>query len=206
MTLATASECEIITTCEAPSTTNVVRGRARSAMKLCNFGGMAVSRSPYTNQDGMVFQAGSVVQFVGRWILARLRDRRFFSLAALNEAIRGLLIDLNNRALRSWGRSRRELVDELDRPALTPLPDQPYGRYAERKRCRINLDYHVEIADITTVFPTSLVRQEVEARITQKTVEIFLRGKRVASHLRSTLPHRPTTVAEHHAKLASALS
>jgi transposase len=136
------------------------------------------------------------VQIVGRWILARLRDRRFFSLAALNEAIRGLLIDLNNRALRSWGRSRRELFDELDRPALTPLPDQPY-EYAEWKRCRINLDYHVEIAKHYYSVPHSLVRQEVEARITQKTVEIFLRGKRVASHLRSTLPHRPTTVAEH---------
>ena len=60
MTLATASECEIITTCEAPSTTDVARGWARSAMKACNFGGIAVSRSPYTNHEGMVFQAASV--------------------------------------------------------------------------------------------------------------------------------------------------
>ena len=149
---------------------------------------------PYHPRDKAKVEVG--VQIVGRWILARLRDRRFFSLAALNEAIRGLLIDLNNRALRSWGRSRRELFDELDRPALTPLPDQPY-EYAEWKRCRINLDYHVEIAKHYYSVPHSLVRQEVEARITQKTVEIFLRGKRVASHLRSTLPHRPTTVAEH---------
>ena len=149
---------------------------------------------PYHPRDKAKVEVG--VQIVGRWILARLRDRRFFSLAALNEAIRGLLIDLNNRALRSWGRSRRQLFDELDRPALTPLPDEPY-EYAEWKRCRINLDYHVEIAKHYYSVPHSLVRQEVEARITQKTVEIFLRGKRVASHLRSTLPHRPTTVAEH---------
>jgi transposase len=120
---------------------------------------------PYHPRDKAKVEVG--VQIVGRWILARLRDRRFFSLAALNEAIRGLLIDLNNRALRSWGRSRRELFDELD------------------------------IAKHYYSVPHSLVRQEVEARITQKTVEIFLRGKRVASHLRSTLPHRPTTVAEH---------
>jgi len=149
---------------------------------------------PYRPRDKAKVEVG--VQIVGRWILARLRNRRFFSIVALNEAIRGLLIDLNNRALRSWGRSRRELFDELDRPALTPLPDQPY-EYAEWKRCRINLDYHVEIAKHYYGVPHSLVRQEVEARITQKTVEIFLRGKRVASHLRSTLPHRPTTVAEH---------
>jgi transposase len=149
---------------------------------------------PYHPRDKAKVEVG--VQIVGRWILARLRNRRLFSLAALNEAIRGLLVDLNNRALRSWGRSRRELFDELDRPALTPLPDEPY-EYAEWKRCRVNLDYHVEIAKHYYSVPHSLVRQEVEARITQKTVEIFLRGKRVASHLRSTLPHRPTTVAEH---------
>ena len=125
-----------------------------------------------------------------------MRNLHFFSLAALNEAVRDLLIDLNNRTLRSWGQSRRELFEELDRPALTPLPDEPY-EYAEWKRCRVNLDYHVEIAKHYYSVPYNLLRQEVEARITQKTVEIFLRGKRVASHLRSTLPHRPTTVAEH---------
>jgi transposase len=134
-----------------------------------------------------------------------LRDRRFFSLAALNEAIRGLLIDLNNRALRSWGRSRRELFDELDRPALTPLPDQPY-EYAEWKRCRINLDYHVEIAKHYYSVPHSLVRQEVEARITQKTVEIFLRGKRVASHSAQHPAASSNDRRRAYAKLTSALS
>jgi len=126
----------------------------------------------------------------------RLRNRCFFSLAALNEAIHDLLVDLNDRKLRGWDRSRRQLFDELDRPALMRLPDEPY-EYAEWKRCRVNLDYHVEIAKHYYSVPHSLARQEVEARITARTVEIFLRGKRVASHLRSTLPHRPTTVAEH---------
>jgi hypothetical protein len=105
------------------------------------------------------------VQIVGRWILARLRNRRFFSLAALNEAIRGLLIDLNDRTLRGWSRSRRQLFDELDRPALLPLPDEPY-EYGEWKRCRVNLDYHVEIAKHYYSVPHGLVRQDVEARIT----------------------------------------
>lgn len=149
---------------------------------------------PYRPRDKSKVEVG--VQIVSRWVLARLRNRHFFSLASLNEAIRDLLVDLNNRALRNWGRSRRELFEELDRPALTPLPDEPY-EYAEWKRCRVNLDYHIEIAKHYYSVPHSLLRQEVDARITQKTVEIFLRGKRVASHLRSVLPHRPTTVAEH---------
>ncbi len=153
-----------------------------------------VPARPYRPRDKAKVEVG--VQIVGRWILARLRNRRFFSLAALNEAIHALLVELNDRPLRSWGRSRRELFEELDRPALTPLPDEPY-EYAEWKRCRVNLDYHVEIAKHYYSVPHNLVHQEVEARITQKTVEIFLRGKRVASHLRSTLPHRPTTISEH---------
>ncbi|MCK1403864.1 IS21 family transposase, partial [Bradyrhizobium sp. 76] len=153
-----------------------------------------VPARPYRPRDKAKAEVG--VQIVGRWILARLRNRRFFSLASLNEAIHALLVELNDRPLRSWGRSRRDLFEELDRPALTPLPDEPY-EYAEWKRCRVNLDYHIEIAKHYYSVPHNLVHQEVEARITQKTVEIFLRGKRVASHLRSTLPHRPTTIPEH---------
>ena len=84
---------------------------------------------------------------------------------SLNEAIGDLLVDLNNRALRNWGRTRRELFEELDRPALTPLPDEPY-EYAEWKRCRVNLDYHIEIAKHYYSVPHNLLRQEVDARIT----------------------------------------
>jgi len=159
-----------------------------------HYGTAILPARPYRPKDKAKAEVG--VQIVGRWILARLRNRRFFSLAALNEAIHDLLADLNDRTLRGWGRSRRQLFDELDRPALIELPAEPY-EYAEWKRCRVNLDYHVEIATHYYSVPHGLARQEVEARITGRTVEIFLRGKRVASHLRSTLAHRPTTVAEH---------
>jgi transposase len=136
------------------------------------------------------------VQVVQRWILARLRHHQFFSLAELNAAIRALLDDLNDRPMRSWGISRRALYEQLDRPALLALPATPY-EYAEWKRCRVGLDYHVEIAKHFYSVPHPLLRQEVEARITATTVEIFHHGKRVASHLRSHRPYRPTTVPEH---------
>ena len=159
-----------------------------------HYGTAILPARPYRPKDKAKVEVG--VQVLGRWILARLRNRRFYSLAALNEAIHGLLDDLNDRVLRGWGRSRRQLFDELERPALVPLPHEHY-EYAEWKRCRVNLDYHVEIAKHYYSVPHGLVRQEVEARVTARTVELFLRGKRVASHLRSTLPHRPSTVAEH---------
>lgn len=161
-----------------------------------------VPARPYRPRDKAKVEVG--VQIVGRWILARLRNRRFFSLASLNEAIHALLVELNDRPLRSWGRSRRGLFEELDRPALTPLPDEPY-EYAEWKRCRVNLDYHIEIAKHYYSVPHNLVHQEVEARITQKTVEIFLRGKRVASHLPCHIarPRFPSICRAHIAAIAT---
>ncbi len=119
-----------------------------------------VPARPYKPRDKAKVEVG--VQVVGRWILARLRHRRFFSLADLNAAIRALLNDLNDRPMRGWGTSRRALYDQLDQPALEPLPAEPY-EYAEWKRCRVNLDYHVEIAKHYYSVPHQLIRQEVEA-------------------------------------------
>jgi transposase len=98
--------------------------------------------------------------------------------------------------MRGLDTSRRALFERLDRPALLPLPAVDY-EYAEWKRCRVGLDYHVEIARHYYSVPYRLLRQEVEARITTATVEIFHRGKRVASHVRNHRPHRPSTIAEH---------
>jgi transposase len=140
------------------------------------------------------------VQVVQRWILARLRNQRFFSLAELNAAIATLVTELNNRVMRHLGASRRELYEQVDKPALQPLPAEPY-QYAEWRRCRVGLDYHVEIDGHFYSVPFRLLRAELEARSTAATVELFHRGKRVAAHGRawgrgqhSTLPeHMPST-------------
>ena len=149
---------------------------------------------PHKPRDKAKVEVG--VQVVQRWILARLRNRRFFSLAELNRAIRELVDQLNERPMRGWGTTRRALFEQLDRPALRSLPPTPY-EYADWKCCRVNLDYHIEVARHFYSVPFRLLRQEVEARITAKTVEIFHRGKLVATHLRSLHPYRPTTVVEH---------
>ena len=84
------------------------------------------------------------MQIAERWILARLRNQRFFSLAELNAAIRGLVDELNARLMRKLGASRREFFESIDRPALMPLPVEPY-QYAEWRRARVAPDYHVEV-------------------------------------------------------------
>jgi transposase len=158
------------------------------------YGTAVIPARPYKPRDKAKVEVG--VQVVQRWILARLRNRRFFSLAELNQTIRELLGDLNERRMRGWGTTRRALFEQLDRPALLPLPPTPY-EYAAWKRCRVNLDYHVEIDKHFYSVPFRLLREEVEARITARTVEIFHRGKLVATHLRSLRPYRPSTLAEH---------
>ena len=149
---------------------------------------------PYKPRDKAKVEVG--VQVVQRWILARLRHQRFFSLAELSAAIAGLVEQLNDRPMRGLGTTRRALFEQFDRPALLPLPPDAF-EYAEWQRCRVGLDYHVTIDKRVYSVPHHLLRQEVEARITAGIVEVFHRGKRVASHVRSADRHRPSTVAAH---------
>jgi len=136
------------------------------------------------------------VQVVERWILARLRNRTFFSLADLNQAIRELLDELNSRLMEHIERSRRQLFEELDQPALKPLPEQPY-EFAIWKKARVNIDYHVEFEKHYYSVPYTLIHKEVYVRATQSTIEIFHNNGRVASHRRVKSPGRHTTVSEH---------
>ncbi len=151
----------------------------------------ARSRRPRDNA-----KAESGVQVVERWILARLRNRTFFTLVGLNDAMRELLVELNERPFQKRPGSRRSLYLELDRPALQPLPRERFV-FANWKRVRVHIDYHVTIERHHYSVPYQLVKQELDARITITTVEILHKGKRVASHARSHRQGGHTTVREH---------
>ena len=162
---------------------------------LANHYGVAVlparARKP---RDKAKAEAG--VLLVERWILALLRHRTFFSLHELNREISRLLDRLNTRPFKKLPGSRRALFEQLDRPALHPLPAQPYA-FAEWKKVRVNIDYHVDIEATITRCPNQLVRKALEARYSERTVECFHKGQRVASHRRCHLEGRHSTVAEH---------
>jgi transposase len=132
-------------------------------------------------RDKAVVEASVLV--VQRWILAALRHRRFFSLAELNAAIWDLLAGLNARPLRRLGVSRRALFEQLDRPLLRPLPTTRY-EVAEWRDARVNIDYHVAVEHNYYSVPSQLVHQRIEVRLTATIVELFLKGRRVASHRR----------------------
>ena len=145
-------------------------------------------------RDKAKVEAG--VLLAQRWILARLRHQRFFSLEELNGAIRPLLADLNRRPFQRLPGSRQSAFETVDRPALKPLPPTRYA-FAEWKRTTVGIDYHVELERHYYSVPYRYARQPVDVRSTATTVEIFHRGERLASHPRSRLPGRHTTVAAH---------
>jgi transposase len=136
------------------------------------------------------------VGIVSRYLLGRLRNRRFFSLAELNDATRECVAAINAKVMKRLNKSRNELFAVLDRPALKALPAERYS-YAEWKRCTVAPDYHVEVDERYYSVPFRLLRESIDARYTETTVELFHKGERVASHARSRLPYKHTTLPEH---------
>jgi transposase len=164
------------------------------AEMAAHYGTAVVPARPQKPRDKAKVEVA--VQIATRWIIAKLRHRRFFSLAEINAAIGDLVAQLNDRVTRHLGRSRHALFDDIERSALKALPVEPYV-YAEWKECKVSFDYHVEVERHYYSVPHTLLRETVWVRITARTIEVFHRGKRIAAHLRSSSDRRHTTVAEH---------
>ena len=141
-------------------------------------------------------KAESAVFVAERWILAALRNHTFFSLAELNRAIARKLPKLNKRKFQKMNTTREKLFYSLDKPALKPLPDQPY-EYAEWKKARVNIDYHIQSDYRYYSVPYQLARQQVDLRLTATTVEVFFKNRRVASHPRIHQQGGFVTLTEH---------
>jgi transposase len=144
------------------------------------------------------------VQVVERWILARLRNHTFFSLGAINAAIRGLASDLNQRPFKKREGSRASVFAAIERPALRPLPPQAY-EFATWKKAKVHLDYHVEIERAYYSVPYALIGKTVEARLTAHAIEIFHRQSLVARHLRARSRGQFVTLAAHRPERHSAV-
>lgn len=138
----------------------------------------------------------SAVLLVERWILASLRNRTFFSLDELNKAIGELLEKLNNRPFKKLEGTRASWYQKLEKPELRPLPETRY-EYAQWKKAKVNIDYHVELNRHYYSVPYKLVGEYVQVRYTARTVEMFYNSKRVASHLRDDRQGYHTTCTEH---------
>jgi transposase len=138
----------------------------------------------------------SAVLMAERWILAPLRNHTFFSISELNQAITRQLHELNNRPFKKLSTTRRKLYETIDKPALKPLPPHPY-EYAEWKKARVNIDYHVQVDYHYYSVPYQLAREQVDVRFTATTVELLFKNRRVASHKRTHQQGGFTTLWQH---------
>jgi transposase len=149
---------------------------------------------PRSPRDKAKVEVG--VQIAERWLLARIRNEKFESMGALNARLSELTADLNGRTMRAYKASRRELFERLDRPALAPLPAQPFEAAMWRK-VGLNIDYHVEFDHPLYSAPHTLLHEELWVRVTASTVEILHGGTRVASYVRSYVHGGRTTTTDH---------
>lgn len=167
----------------------------RATAEFANhYGTVILPARPRKPQDKAKVESG--VQVVERWILARLRHRQFFSVAELDAAIAELLPALNERPFKKLPGCRKDAFVRLDAPYLRALPTSRFV-LAEWKHAGVNIDYHVEYDGHYYSVPHALVRQQVELRITRSTLEVLAKGRRVASHPRSTRKGGYSTIADH---------
>lgn len=158
------------------------------------YGTVVMPARPRRPRDKAKAEVG--VQICERWILAVLRHRTFFSLAELNGAIAELRDKLNHRKFRKLNTTRARLFEELDRPALRPLPSEPFSLSAI-KRVRVNIDHHVEVDGHYYSAPYQLIHQDMEAFISGSTIELVHKGRRIVTHVRSYVRGAHTTLPEH---------
>jgi len=165
------------------------------AEMAAHYGTAILPARPYKPRDKAKVEGA--VLLVQRWIIARLRNRQFFSLEELNAAIRDEVARLNARVSRHLGASRQQLFETLDRPAMQPLPPEPFV-HADWRQTTVGLDYHVRLEGHHYSVPHDLLRQKLWARLTASTVEIFRAGKRVACHRRAAPGDTGATTLNEH--------
>jgi transposase len=149
---------------------------------------------PNKPRDKAKVEAG--VLLATRWVIAKLRNKKFFSLAELNEAISGCVKTLNDKISRHLCASRTALFNDVERAALKPLPTEPY-EFAAWKEVTAGLDYHVDVEKHFYSVPHALIKEKLWARITARTVEVFHNGRRITSHVRSSSNRKHTTIDDH---------
>jgi transposase len=139
---------------------------------------------------------------VERWVLAPLRNHKFFSLSEANVAIRERLDWLNNRPLTNMGgATRKSLYEQIDKPALKSLPTSRFEISHWKCNVGVNIDYHVQLDGYYYSVPFQLVHQRVDIKSTAEAVECLFKGKRVALHRRRLdTPDKYVTDAAHRPK------
>lgn len=144
---------------------------------------------PIKPQDKAKAEVG--VQIIERWILARLRHHRFFTLAELNLSIKALLEEVNHKPFKMLDGTRSQWFESLDKAALNPLPRQAY-QYTDIKTVKVNVDYHIQYDKHLYSVPHHLVGEKIELHATVNSITLTFHSKPIASHPRKYHPGMTT--------------
>jgi Transposase and inactivated derivatives len=136
------------------------------------------------------------VGIISTYILAAIRNQRFFSLRELNEAIKERLYSFNHKPFQNKNGSRASAFTE-ERTFLLPLPARVFEP-AEWKIATVQYNYHINVEDKFYSVPYEYIRQKVNIRITRNVVEVFFEGNRICSHIRITNPKEQYRTIEVH--------
>jgi len=136
------------------------------------------------------------VQAIQRYILARFRHHKFFSVDELNVALAPLLDRYNNKIVQHLQKSRTELFKDVDKPYLNPLPANRYI-YKQFKIARVNQDYHITLEKCNYSVPFKYIKNEVEVRYSTQSVYIYCKHKLIATHPRLRRVGESSTLHEH---------
>ena len=164
------------------------------AEMAAHYGVAIIPARAYKPRDKAKAESGVLI--AERWIIARLRDRKFYSLGEANAAVAACAAEINARPFQKLDGTRQLLFEQAGRPALRPLPATRY-EFAAWHKARVNIDYHVVVDKHYYSVPHQLARQQVDVRLSAATVEIFRSSRRVASHPRSHVRHGHTTDPAH---------
>jgi transposase len=161
-----------------------------------HYGTTILPARPYKPRDKPLVEGA--VKIVYQQIYARLRDRVFHSLGELNAAIREELGCYNNRTMKGYGKSRRELFEEIEKEALRPLPAQRYT-HRDFLRVKAQFNYHVYLGPDKHYYsvPFQYRGLMLDVFYSANSVEIYHCNVRIAIHLRNRERYRYTTVPDH---------
>lgn len=167
-----------------------------------HYGTAIMPARPLKPQDKAKAEVG--VQIIERWVLARLRHHTFFSLGELNQCIKALLVEVNNKPFKQLKGTRQQWFESLDKPALMPLPKQAY-QYTDIKIVKVNVDYHIQYDQHIYSVPHHLVGEKLELHAKDKLIELYFHNQRIVSHVRRYHPgtttrpeHMPVRHEAHH--------
>lgn len=127
--------------------------------------------------------AEGAVGVISTWIIASLRNQKFFSLRDLNNAIHEKLTEFNSRPFQKKPGSRLSVFLEEEKSALMPLPAAPY-ELAIWKTATVQFNYHISVDKMHYSVPYEYIKHKVDVRITRNVVEAFFNNHRIASHVK----------------------